>query len=184
MANRYIEFMEDNSQLFPWSSDSEKDSDATVSPPPTTCHASKRRSQEVRTLLADGIHFLQPSCERLLSGKALQHCVSMVERIRVATGGEALALFKIGITHDFDSRFGLYRENGWQKMGILFQTFELRQIEMLEAALILHFKRLQQCRNIQKGGEGMRTAAFNAKFPAPYYCYCVAARADCGHSVI
>ena len=89
-----------------------------------------------------------------------------------------MAIYKIGITHDCESRFQLYQKNGFSKMLVMCSSDELGFIEMLEAALISHHKERLQCRNVLPGGEGMRDKSLGAKFEAPYYCYCVAARAD------
>ena len=114
------------------------------------------------------------------AGKVLAHCQAGIDRLRYATGGMQLAVYRIGITHDAYARFELYKQHGWSKMLVLFQTTELAQVEMLEAALISHHAHMKLCRNILKGGEGMRDKMFNAKFDGPYVCYCVLARADQG----
>ena len=49
-------------------------------------------------------------------------------------------------------------------MLIMHQTNELGEVEMLEAALILHERVKKQCRNVLKGGEGMRDKDFHPKF--------------------
>ncbi|CAE7621704.1 unnamed protein product [Symbiodinium sp. CCMP2592] len=87
-----------------------------------------------------------------------------IHKLRMETGGESLAIYKIGITHDYEDRFQLYRKNGWTKMLIMFQSSDLGSVEMLEAALISHHAHLQQCRNVLRGGEGMRDKTFNPKF--------------------
>ena len=89
-----------------------------------------------------------------------------------------LVIYKIGITHDCVSRFGLYQEKGWDLMAILYKSEELGLIEMLEAALISHHGHARQCRNVLKGGEGLRDKTCNPKFKPPYFCYSVFARAD------
>ena len=89
-----------------------------------------------------------------------------------------LVLFKIGITHAYAARFELYKDKGWDRMVTIHKSNDLGQIEMLEAALISHHCKEQQCRNVLKGGEGMRDKSSNPKFAPPYFCYCVLARAD------
>lgn len=178
-TNRYVEFMEEHSSMFPWGSDSDTEpqgSELKMQPKWGLHHRA--------TLGAEGVHIREIPYEKNQAGKVLHHCLDAIASLRSATGGDQLALFKIGITHDYHSRLKLYRERGWQKMLVMFSSPELGQIEMLEASLILHFRGLQQCRNICKGGEGMRTSSFTPKFNPPYVCYCVAARADCGHSVL
>ncbi|CAE7369766.1 unnamed protein product [Symbiodinium sp. CCMP2456] len=87
-----------------------------------------------------------------------------VEKLRRETGGESLAIFKIGITHDCTPRFQLYESNGYTKMLVMHTSNELATIEMLESALIAIYGRKVQCRNVQLGGEGMRNRYFEAKF--------------------
>ncbi len=180
-TNRYAEFMQQHPSMFPWGSDSDT---CDTELPSSEMQPLKKQVRVHPTLGEAGVHIWEIPYEKNLAGKVLHHCLDGVARLRFATGGEQLALFKIGITHDVYSRFELYREKGWQKMLVMFSSPELGQVEMLEASLILHFKCWQQCRNVSKGGEGMRTSCFTAKFPPPYFCYCVAARADCGHSVL
>ncbi|OLQ14679.1 hypothetical protein AK812_SmicGene1179 [Symbiodinium microadriaticum] len=87
-----------------------------------------------------------------------------VEKLRRDTGGESLAIFKIGITHDCTPRFQLYESNGYTKMLVMHSSNDLATIEMLESALIAIYRDKVQCRNVQLGGEGMRNRYFEAKF--------------------
>ena len=87
-------------------------------------------------------------------------------------------IYKIGITHDCSSRFELYKEKGWDQMTVMYTNDNLGLVEMLEAALISHHSGTKQCRNVARGGEGMRDRSLNPKFDPPYFCYCVVARAD------
>lgn len=114
----------------------------------------------------------------LLAGKVLEHCQSVIRRLRVEAGGLELVIYKIGITHECSSRFELYRQRGWDRMTIMFKSDNLALVEMLESALIAHHRDTKQCRNVARGGEGMRDKNFNPKFDPPYFCYCVIARAD------
>ncbi|CAE7839917.1 unnamed protein product [Symbiodinium sp. CCMP2592] len=103
---------------------------------------------------ADGISY---NClpQTTLAGKVLKHCQNCVEKLRMATGGESLAIFKIGITHDCGARYELYQRNGYTKMLVCHTSNELATVEMLESALIAIYQHKRQCRNIQLGGEGM-----------------------------
>ena len=160
--------------IFPWGSDTESEDD-----PVGQQQAPVRmiRSEPRHDKVPHGIIFnLIP--EGSQAGKVLAHCQEAIHKLRMGTGGESLAIYKVGITHDYEDRFELYRKNGWTKMLIMFQSSDLDFVEMLEAALISHHVHLRQCRNILRGGEGMRDSMFNPKFDAPFYCYCTAARAD------
>ena len=164
--------------IFPWDSDS--DASEVVSWKEARTQPSPDNVQEQPTqssLASDGIQYdLIP--EQTFTGKVLAHCLACIRKLREATGGECLAIYKIGITHNCEDRFQLYQANGWTKMLVLFESRDLGLIEMLEGALISHHIGRVQCRNILPGGEGMRDRLFNAKFQPPFYCYCTAARAD------
>lgn len=180
--NHYQQFMKTHPDLFPWHSDSETEMEPKSVRGPRAGNFGN--PQAMKAWQAQGIHELLGVSDNWWSGKVLEHCVSAIERLRSNTGGKDLALFKVGITHALEPRYELYRANGWGKMLVLFSSVDLGKVEMLEAALILHYKGVQQCRNILKGGEGMRFASGHAKFEPPYFCYCVSERADCGHSVL
>ncbi len=144
------------------------------------CQADKCRGPKQARHAANvpaGVSY-QLAAQNLQAGKVLQHCLACVRKLRMATGGESLAIFKIGITHNCEARFERYECDGWNKMLVMFESDELGAIEMLEAALISHYQDLIQCRNVCLGGEGMRDKAFRPKFEPPYFCYCCAARAD------
>ena len=122
---------------------------------------------------------LQAADNQLACGEnLLHHCETVIKKLRMQTGGLQLVIFKIGITHECSRRFQLYKEKGWDRMVVMYQSDELGAIEMLEAALISQHCHLKQCRNVLRGGEGMRDNMFQPKFEPPYFCYCVSARAD------
>ena len=160
--------------IFPWDSDSDNESLCSTRTPPSPQKVEGPGEQEA-TL--DGIRY-NLLCEETYAGKVFAHCQACVEKLRATTGGESLAIYKIGITHDCEARFRLYQANGWSKMLVMFRSSNLSLIEMLEVALVSHHKGRVQCRNMLPGGEGMRDKLFNAKFKPPYFCYCTAARAD------
>ena len=179
----YEEFMLKHSAMFPWGPESDEEQteglEDNVRSPRSPCTSRPGLGMSSKVLGESGVHLLLPE-DFQQAGKILAHCQTGIDRLRYATGGMQLAVYKIGITHDAFARFELYKQNGWSKMVVLFQTQELAQVEMLEAALISHHAHTKQCRNILKGGEGMRTKMFNPRFDPPYVCYCVAARADQG----
>ena len=157
--------------IFPWGSDSEEDES------PRSRSPCDRKSLHHDTYVSDGIQYsLLPGTAQ--SGRVLAHCMDCIQKLREATGGQSLAIYKIGITHNCQRRFELYKVNGWGKMLVMFETADLGLLEMLEAALISHHRSNVQCRNVLKGGEGMRDVLGKPKFQAPFYCYCTAARAD------
>lgn len=116
---------------------------------------------------------------RRLSNVILNHCISSIDALRDAVGGRQLCVIKIGITHCIENRWPSYSRENFTHMRVVHCTMCLAQIEMLEAALISHFKPQMgnMCRNRNGGGEGMRIRG-EPRHPPPYKCYVVAARAD------
>ena len=110
----------------------------------------------------------------------MDHCVQMINKMRETCGGKELCVYKVGITHNAIDRFQLYLRNGFKKMWLIHITMNLSQVECIESHLISIFKgdRDGSCRNQRGGGEGMRVKDGSAKYPAPYFVYVVAARAD------
>ena len=177
--NPYLDFIAKNQSLFPWGTDSEDEDDnqRSRSPRQNLAEPCKVPHTHVELQVQESIRWVLPG-SNMLAGRALQHCRAAIKRLRIEHGGMELVMFKVGITHDCSSRFGLYEEKGWDHMAILYQSDELGLIEMLEAAVISHHCHEKQCRNICKGGEGLRHKTGNPKFEPPYFCYCVFARAD------
>lgn len=99
--------------------------------------------------------------------------------MREKHGGEKLAIFKIGISHCLQRRVCFYYEENFDEMCCIHATNSLAHVEILEAALIDFYldKCPRQCRNLLRGGEGMRAGGL-AKYPAPYFVYVVAANAS------
>ena len=157
--------------IFPWGSDTENE---------------EQPQQEQMAPAAMKVTLATPHCicydlaPMSLAGKVLAHCQNCVQKLRFNTGQGSLqvVIYKIGITHDCESRFELYKVHNWTKMVVMAESHDLGFIEMLEAALILQHNRRVQCRNIQLGGEGLRDKNLAPKFKPPFYCYCVASRAD------
>ena len=90
------------------------------------------------------------------------------------------AVFKIGITTDFNVRFRSYREGGWYCMIVLAAASDAKTVESLEKCLISEYKCRRGCYNERPGGEG----GIGVRFPrATYYTYVVTQSAACGHRV-
>lgn len=89
-------------------------------------------------------------------------------------------MFKIGITHCLEVRVQYYREANFSEMCCIHASNSLAQIETLEACLISAYLDTEPgpCRNIAKGGEGMRTKAGFPRHIPPYFLYVVAANAS------
>ena len=163
--------------IFPWASDTDEE---------------ERAQQQQQRMQPDTRKSIGPSDvvkgsisydfapDHVQAGKVLAHCQNCIQRLRFAVGEGSLkiVIYKIGITHDCTARFELYKAHNWTRMVVMASSEDLGLIEMLEAALISHHNRGVQCRNVLLGGEGMRDKDFSPKFRPPFYCYCVAARAD------
>lgn len=102
-----------------------------------------------------------------------------VDSIRLKHGGHQLAIFKIGITQCLENRVLSYYEANFSEMRCIHASNSLAQIEALEACLIDFYveNASKTCRNVLKGGEGMRTKQGIPKKPPPYFLYVVAANA-------
>ena len=163
--------------LFPWGSDDEEERQRSRSPRGLDVKASSCSSEPLESDDSSCLLWKLPN-RPLLAGRVLEHCQKMIHRLRLEAGGTELVIYKIGITHDCSSRFELYKEKGWDQMTVMYRSDNLGLVEMLEAALISHHSGTKQCRNVARGGEGMRDRSLNPKFDPPYFCYCVVARAD------
>ena len=164
--------------IFPWASDTEEDEHVQqqrrMRPEATNLENIRPSNAAMRNISYD----LSPDHSQ--AGKVLAHCQNCIQKLRFSTGEGSLkiVIYKIGISHDCSARFELYKVHNWTRMLVMASSEDLGFIEMLEAALISHHNHRVQCRNISLGGEGMRDQDFNPKFRGPFYCYCVAARAD------
>ena len=168
--NRYRNFMRNNPELSPWGTDDDdEDEDRSRSPPGLVMGPAISTTQELTSCR-------QPAC---LRGKFAS---SLRNRDKEATnanwGASAGHLQDWHHARVLYKRFQLHKEKGWDRMVVMYQSDELGAIEMLEAALISQHCHLKQCRNVLRGGEGMRENMFQPKFEPPYFCYCVSARAD------
>ena len=73
------------------------------------------------------------------SGRILAHCKQMVTSFR-ENMGIRLTVFKIEVTADPLSRFRLYLAKNYTRMWIIYSSMDVREIHMLEAALIALFE--------------------------------------------
>ena len=117
--------------------------------------------------------------ETAVASKILWHCVKVINKVRQEHGGNALCVFKIGLTLQPLQRRQSYMEQNFESFVLLHKVCRpelLSMLEMLEAALIAEFHDNERCcRNKQLGGESMRDKSFMPRFPPPYYAYCAAA---------
>ena len=89
-------------------------------------------------------------------------------------------MYKIGITQCLEVRAEYYYEANYSEMWCIHASNSLAQIETLEACLIDYFLETEPnpCRNIARGGEGMRTKQGFPRSQPPYFLYVVAANAS------
>lgn len=89
-------------------------------------------------------------------------------------------MFKIGITQCLQVRAEYYYAEQFSEMCCIHASNSLAQIETLEACLIDFYLETDPgpCRNIAKGGEGMRTKRGKPRNQPPYFLYVVAANAS------
>jgi hypothetical protein len=118
-----------------------------------------------------------------ISSAILGHCVNSIHSFRCKFGGPQMCVFKIGAASNLVVRWLCYRKSGFYGMRAIHASMCLAQIEMLEASLIQFFKLDTEvsggaCRNVNKGGEGMRSKTGMPRQSPPYYIYVVGARAD------
>ena len=127
---------------------------------------------DLKLVEEDGIEFaLMDEDSGRNCTEILNHCKAMIAQIR-NTYGSALCVFKVGITADPLRRFHFYKIENFDKMYLLHGSDSVHLTDMLESALIQSHNEIPGCRNIKLGG------ARNMKGGAPYFTYCVAARAD------
>lgn len=98
-----------------------------------------------------------------------QHCLDEIENVRRDL---QVPVWKIGIATNLIMRWESYQLENFTLMRVLHISDNYGLTCMLEAALIDVYMGMQGCRNINKGGEGLRDRP-------PFFTYVVAARADC-----
>ena len=117
-----------------------------------------------------GSYLRQKTCPT--AGTVLQHCKQRIHSF-LRTIGAGLCVFKIGYTSNPLIRLQSYAIANFSAMELLHVTNTKGVAEMLEAALIDHFKAVTGCRNDKPGGEGPGHVQ-----ASHYYVYIVGARAD------
>ncbi|CAE7383534.1 unnamed protein product [Symbiodinium sp. CCMP2456] len=83
--------------------------------------------------------------ETTVASKILWHCVRMINAVRKENGGDALCVFKIGLTANPLQRRASYLEQNFQNFTVIHKVCRaelLGMLEMLEAALIVPAKDL------------------------------------------
>ena len=90
--------------------------------------------------------------------------------------GIQLCVFKIGVTTNPALRFVDYRKKNFTAMWVVFQGSCVKEIHMLEAALVAVFQACTGCQNAPgSGGEGSLNKPSSSP---PYYAYVTGGRAD------
>ena len=98
--NSYLNFMRNNPELFPWGSDDDdEDEDCSRSPPGLVMDPASSTTQEAQNFGDGSICYKLPTTS-LLAGRVLHHCETVIQKLRMQTGGLQLVIFKIGITHE------------------------------------------------------------------------------------
>ena len=100
-----------------------------------------------------------------------------------ASLGNNLCIFKIGISSCIIWRWEKYKSERFERMMILLVSNSVMQVECFEAFLIDYYRDQKECRNLQGGGESLRSWDGFPRNPAPYYVYCVGARADSPYGI-
>lgn len=174
--------------IFPWSDSEDEEmqqnhSDIEMTTPTSMASGSTRLPESPTTprqVESSGLD------ERLISetavaSKILWHCVRVINAVRREHGGEALCVFKIGLTSDPLQRRASYVAQNFKSFVLLHKVSTrelLGMLEMLEAALVAEFHDNQRCcRNKQLGGESISKKDFSPRFPPPYFAYVAATNA-------
>ena len=114
-----------------------------------------------------------------LAGDVLSHCLEGIRKMNLKFG-DNVCVFKIGLVGQWQNllfRWEKYRENGFARMHVLHASWILEVAELLEACCISHYQEQAGCRNIARGGEGMRRRGGKPRYAGPYILYVVAASA-------
>ena len=114
-----------------------------------------------------------------LAGDVLSHCLEGIQKMKLKFG-DNVCVFKIGLVGQWQNllfRWEKYRENGFARMHVLHASLILEVAELLEACCISHYQEQAGCRNIARGGEGMRRRGGQPRYAGPYILYVVAASA-------
>ena len=113
--------------------------------------------------------------QRPCSGRILAYTTQQVHAFREKMGLQ-VCVFKIGVTGNPVSRYVQYHSLNFTAMWVIFSSSSVREVHMLEAALISLFCSSTGCRNEHgTGGEG---ALNHPKATPPFYVYITGGRAD------
>lgn len=121
-----------------------------------------------------GVHLNYMMPCGITATEVLQGCIESVQSVRQQLG-DALAVFKIGITSHLQNRWLAYKDLNYTHFYVLYGSVHLPAIELLEAILISKFQHIHGCRNQRPGGEGSLHVRGHGP---PFFCYIVGARAD------
>ncbi|CAE7908201.1 unnamed protein product, partial [Symbiodinium necroappetens] len=120
------------------------------------------------------------------SGRVLSYCAQQVTSFREHIS-ISLCVFKVGVTSNPVVRYVDYRRKNFTAMWVIFCGSSVKEIHMLEAALVSLFHSCSGCQNTPgSGGEG---ALNRVSSVPPYYAYVTGGRADqhcrapCSHAV-
>ena len=109
------------------------------------------------------------------SGRILAHAHQQVTSFREHLG-VSLCVFKVGVTASPVPRYVSYRGKNFTAMWIIFASDSVKEVHMLEAALISLFHSSTGCQNMAgSGGEG---ALNKPGATPPFYVYVTGGRAD------
>lgn len=174
--------------IFPWSESEDEEMqespvDIQMATPTSLASASTQLPESPTTSpgLEHSILDERLISETAVASRILWHCVNVINAVRREHGGDALCVFKIGLTSDPFQRRRSYEQQNFKAFVVLHKVSQpelLGMMEMLEAALIAEFHDNERCcRNKQLGGESMRKKDFSPRFPPPYFAYCAATNA-------
>ena len=109
------------------------------------------------------------------SGRLLSYCVQQVDSFREHMG-LSVCVFKIGVTSNPLVRYVDYLQRNFTSMWVIFSGSNVKEIHMLEAALVSLYHSTTGCQNA--GGSGGEGALNKATASPPYYAYVTGGRAD------
>lgn len=118
----------------------------------------------------------------MCAGRIITALETSINLFRSQLGGDALCVFKIGISGsecNLVTRYEAYKVEGFSRMKLIYASLCLERIEDFEAILIRVFENSKpKLRNESPGGESMRKSNGEPRFAGPYCLYVVGARAD------
>ena len=116
---------------------------------------------------------MQP--QQPFSGRILAHATQQVTSFREHMG-ISLCVFKVGVTANPPCRYLQYMAKNFTSMWVIFSSDSVKEVHMLEAALISLFHAGTGCQNVAgSGGEG---ALNKQSARPPFFVYVTGGRAD------